>query len=77
MIDGTKSAALADEEKRQVEERAKQLQEVTEKIDTILMDANITWQEWHDIVGAFNLRNEIVVPRITLKELKERYEQHT
>lgn len=74
-IDTAKAAALADEEKRQAEERQKKLSEVTRSIEQLLIDSDCTWEEWHSIIELFNRRNEQVIPRITIKEIKQRYEQ--
>lgn len=68
------SAKLADYEKEQVAKRRMQISMLVQKIEDLLIETGCTWQEWHDIVTMFNQRNEDVIPKITIKEIKQRYE---
>ena len=68
-----KSAQLADQEKEQVAKRRMQISMLVQRIEDLLIEANCTWQEWHNIVEMFNDRNEQVIPQITIKEIKQRY----
>lgn len=71
-----KSSELADHERKQVEKRCEDIARVVQKIEDLLIESNCTWQEWHNIVNMFNERNEMVIPRITIKEIKQRYYEH-
>lgn len=68
-----KSAALADHEREQVAKRREEISKVVQQIEDLLIGSNCTWQEWHNIVQMFNERNEFVIPQITIKEIKQRY----
>jgi hypothetical protein len=68
-----KSAQLADHEQKQVAKRREEISKVVQKIEDLLVESNCTWQEWHNIIQMFNERNEIVIPKITIKEIKQRY----
>lgn len=68
-----KSAQLADQEKEQAAKRRMQISMLVQKIEDLLIAENCTWQEWHNIVEMFNSRNEQVIPQITIKEIKQRY----
>ena len=68
-----KSAQLADQEKEQVAKRKMQISMLVQKIEDLLIEANCSWQEWHNIVEMFNGHNEQVIPQITIKEIKQRY----
>ena len=70
-----KTAELADEERRQVLAHQQQISDIVLKVEELLIGANCTWQEWHDIVSIFNERNERVIPKITIKEIKQRYNE--
>lgn len=70
-----KSAQLADHEQEQIAKRRMQISMLMQQIEDLLIESNCTWQEWHNIVQMFNERNEIVIPKITIKEIKQRYNE--
>ncbi len=70
-----KTNTLADIEKEQIKKRTNEISIVVQKIETLLIESNCDWQEWHNIIEMFNKRNEVVIPQITIKEIKQRYEQ--
>jgi hypothetical protein len=70
-----KSAVLADEERKKVIARQEEIGTLMLQIETLLIEADCTWQDWHNIVNVFNDRNEQVIPKITIKEIKQRYGQ--
>ncbi len=72
-----KSAQLADHEQKQIAKRRMQISILVQKIEDLLVEANCTWQEWHNIVEMFNSRNEQVIPKITIKEIKQRYNEQS
>lgn len=78
MIDNTpKTDILLDYERKEAENRREEISIVVQKIEEILISIDCNWQEWHNIIQMFNERNEVVIPKITIKEIKQRYnEQH-
>jgi len=70
-----KSETLAKIEKKQVGVRVEEISGIVQKIEDILIESNCNWNEWHNIVAMFNERSEVVIPQITIKEIKQRYEQ--
>lgn len=74
------SAALADKAKKDAIEMVKAHQEkiirVTQKIEDILIEENMSWRDWNEVVNKFNNRNDYVFPRITIKEIKDKFDEH-
>lgn len=71
------SKALMEEEKRQVLAHFETVMKVATEIDQILIRENATSRVWMDIVERFNKRFDAVLPRILIKELKDRYDNRT
>lgn len=80
--DGSRAAAISktlNDSEREMRERREQesrdrVNHLFEAIDKLLVGNNATWQEWHDVIGLFNQRNEMVVPQIKMSEIKNRFE---
>lgn len=68
-----KSAVLADHEKSEVAKHAVKISKIVQLVEDILIDYDCTWQDWHEVVAKFNDRNDVVIPRIKIKEIKQRF----
>lgn len=66
------SRKLADHEAEQAKLRASTIQIVINTIDALLIEKEITIREWGEIIDAFNGRGDLVIPNLTIKEIKER-----
>lgn len=70
-----KSAALADEELRQMAERKEIISKVTLAIEEILIANGISFFEWQNITATFMDRQMRVAEHLSIKEAKERFEK--
>lgn len=72
-----KTVALADAEKQQVEEsklaHEERIRRTVLAVEQELLKENCTLADWHEVVGVFNARNEVVIPAISVKEMSERF----
>jgi wobble nucleotide-excising tRNase len=69
------SAKLADQEKSDVEKRAEVLAGVIKVIDDVLVKENVTIKEFGDMLDIFNGRNNLIMNKITIKEVKEKFNE--
>lgn len=77
MSDLSKAAALADEEARQVAERKDEIRDVAMQVEALLVEHGVTFVEWQSICAMFMDRQMTVAERMTLKEVKERFDSLT
>lgn len=68
------SAALADHEKEAMLARFKHLNEIASKVESLLVEGGLTWDEWGGIVNLMNDNFQRATGRMTLMELKPRYD---
>jgi len=47
------------------------------EVEAILIREEFRWNDWNEVVNKFNDRNDYVMPRLTVKEIKERHDQLT
>lgn len=64
---------LADQEKADVAKRAQELGEVIKAIDAALIKYNVTLGEFGEMLTIFQQRDEMVVKKLTIKEIKEKF----
>ena len=76
-----KTVALADAEKQGVEEtklaHEERISRAVLAVEQVLLAENCTLADWHEVVGMFNARNEVVIPAMTVKEMSERFNKLT
>lgn len=70
-----KTVKLAEEEKRINEERRNRISEITLRIEKILVDENISLEEWYGITELFRGRAEQVISDLKISEIKNRYDR--
>ena len=66
------SAKLADEEKDQLAKRAEVLQNVIRDIEKLLVDNEVTTQEFKDMVDFFETITNLAMSKLTIAEIKRR-----
>lgn len=72
---GSLSAKIADEEARALKESEQRVTKMTLEIEEILLKHEATWLEWNTVVSTFNARNAQVIPKLTLKFIKDLYDR--
>ena len=70
-----KAAALA--AKEEIERFNDEVYALVLAIETVLVEKDLTWGHWHSAVEAFNKRNEVVMPEMKMKAIKELFEKIT
>ena len=72
------SSMLMDEERKANMEELNRKRERTSKlalaIEKILIDEDANWDEWGAVIDVINARSQVVIPRLTIKEINQRYE---
>ena len=75
------SAAMADREHeevvRKLKEHKERISRVALAVEKVLVDEGCTWSDWNEVVGKFNDRNNLVIPRIKMSEIRERHDALT
>lgn len=66
------AAKLAEHEKQEIAKRAEVLQKVIREVEKLLVDNKISIKEWGDMVEFFNQYTNIVIPKLTMDEIKRR-----
>lgn len=80
-MDTKHTIELNEEETRQIAEdkkaHAERIWRVVSLIEDALTAEGCTWGDWNEIIELFNKRAEKVVPQITIKSLKQRFDKLT
>lgn len=70
---------LADKEqadvKAAIEAHAAMLSRVVNAFEKIMIDENMTWRNFTEVLDIFNDRNNLVIPNLKIKEIKELYDR--
>jgi hypothetical protein len=74
MIDTAKAAALADEEKRQIEEHKKSIGKVAKEIEEIFIREHFTMGDLLEVFGLFTERANRVFAKELISAIKKKYE---
>lgn len=76
-----KTAELADEEVRLIEQSKKEHADLISRlvlgIEAVLVKEGATWGDWHEVIGLYNQRAEVVVPLLKISSIKERFDKLT
>lgn len=71
------SVELADQEAKSaadnLQKHIEKISRLAEGIEELLFKEDACWADWREVVDVFNRRNEIVMPQIKMKEIKDRY----
>lgn len=51
--------------------------EVVLRVEEILLENNFTWKEWGEVIDMFTARMGAIIPNLTLKFIKETYDEST
>jgi len=71
-----KSAALADEERRQIKEHQFLISRITKEIEEILIRENLTMGDLLEVFGLFTERANRVFAKKSISEIKKSYEEN-
>jgi hypothetical protein len=69
-----RTAALADEEVRQLAERKKVISNVLLEVEAILIREKVTFREWQTICASFMDRQMRIAEDLTIEEAKNRFD---
>lgn len=73
---GIKTAELMEEERKNRIAHAVTITEATLEVEQILIKRDLTWTDWEEVVKTINLRTQIVLDKMKIKQIKDRFEKH-
>lgn len=60
---------------RMIADYKKKMSRVTLAIEKVLIEEDMSWQDFKEVIKNFNDRNDAVFPKFKIAEIKERYDR--